>query len=234
MRDPWKITRKLFLSEEESQRLLDFLAEAERDAEEGALVRTATDRLIVEMLLYTGLRNSEFCALRLEDTIVGSGLSAIEVTGTPRQDRTIHVSQSLSDLIRKYVDQIRPALVPDEVEALDLSQPLVFNDRGKAYERTALYRRVKRILTAAGFGSRARVQLLRHTYGFLAYKRTGGNLLFTQRQLGHAHPMVTAVYAQFVDEDYDALADQVGRADTEARSPQTRPERSPRRKGAQS
>lgn len=234
MRDPWKITRKLFLSEEESQRLLEFLAEAEREAEDGGRVASATDRLIVETLLYTGLRNSEFCALRLEDTIVGSGLSAIEVTGTPRQDRIIHVSQSLSELIRNYVDQFRPTLVPDEVDASDLSQPLVFNDRGKAYERTALYRRVKRILTAAGFGSRASVQLLRHTYGFLAYKRTGGNLLFTQRQLGHAHPMVTAVYAQFVDEDYDALAEQAGRPVSEAHSPQIKPKRSRRRKGAQS
>ena len=117
--------------------------------------------------------------------------------------------QSLCNLIRSYVDQYRPALVPDGVDSSDLSQPLVFNDRGNAYERTALYRRVKRILTAAGFGSRARVQLLRHTYGYLAYKRTGGNLLFTQRQLGHAHPMVTAVYAQFVDEDYEELADRV-------------------------
>ena len=42
-----------------------------------------------------------------------------------------------------------------------------------------------------------------------AYLRTGGNLLFVQRQLGHAHPMVTSIYAQFVDESYAALADRV-------------------------
>ena len=60
---------------------------------------------------------------------------------------------------------------------------------------------------AAGLGERASVQLLRHTYGYLAYKRTGGSLLFVQRQLGHAHPMVTAIYAQFVDESPTALAE---------------------------
>jgi integrase/recombinase XerD len=218
MTDPWKITRKLFLSEEETQRLLEFLAMSEREAGEDVLVAAATDRLIVETLLFTGLRNSEVCALRLADTVVGSGLSAIDVVDTPRQDRTIWVPHALSNLIQGYVDRFRPRLVPDGVDPQDLSQPLVFNDRGNAYERTALYRRVKRILTAAGFGSRSRVQLLRHTYGYLAYKRTGGNLLFTQRQLGHAHPMVTAVYAQFVDEDYEALAERVGGAGSQIRS----------------
>lgn len=230
MTDPWKITRKLFLSEEETQRLLEFLTKSEREAGDDARVAAATDRLIVETLLFTGLRNSEFCALRLADTIVGSGLSAIEVVDTPRQDRTIWVPHALCDLIQGYVDRFRPALVPDGVDPHDLTQPLVFNDRGNAYERTALYRRVKRILTPAGFGSRARVQLLRHTYGYLAYKRTGGNLLFTQRQLGHAHPMVTAVYAQFVDEDYEALAERVGGAGSETRATASKRKRA-RRKG---
>ncbi|MFQ5503069.1 MAG: hypothetical protein ACE5EQ_12370, partial [Phycisphaerae bacterium] len=58
-------------------------------------------------------------------------------------------------------------------------------------------------------GNRASVQLLRHTYGYLAYLQTGGNLLFVQRQLGHAHPMITAIYAQFVEEDYSDLANRV-------------------------
>jgi len=209
MTDPWKLTRELFLSEDETRRLLDSLAQAATNADDQARVGAATDRLIVEILLYTGLRNSEFCALRLADTIIGSGNSTIEVVGTPRQDRTIWVPQTLSDLIREYVAGPRHELVPDGIDPTDLKQPLVFNDRGNAYERTALYRRVKRILTSAGFGSRARVQLLRHTYGYLAYKRTGGNLLFVQRQLGHAHPMVTAAYAPFVDENYEELAGRV-------------------------
>ena len=100
-----------------------------------------------------------------------------------------------------------------------------FNERGKAYERTALYRRVVRILTDAGLGDRASVQLLRHTYGYLAFKQTGGNLLFLQKQLGHAHPMVTAVYAEFVDFPLDRLADQIAEPFSAVR-----PEKSLRRK----
>jgi integrase len=68
---------------------------------------------------------------------------------------------------------------------------------------------VVKVLTEAGLGDRASVQLLRHTYGYLAYLRTGGNLLFVQRQLGHAHPRITSVYAKFVDESYPDLAERL-------------------------
>ena len=88
----------------------------------------------------------------------------------------------------------------------------MFNERRQPYERTGLYRRVVRILTAAGLKDRASVQLLRHTYGYLAYLKTGGNLLFVQRQLGHAHPMVTVVYARFVDESYADMANMIRQA----------------------
>jgi integrase/recombinase XerD len=134
------------------------------------------------------------------------------VAGTPREDRTVYVPVSLSRLVRQYVADVRPRLLPDGVSPRDHSQPLLINERGRPYERTNLYRRVVRILTEAGFGDRASVQFLRHTYGYLAYKRTGGNLLFVQRQLGHAHPMVTAIYEQFVEQSYAELADVTARA----------------------
>jgi integrase/recombinase XerD len=98
----------------------------------------------------------------------------------------------------------------DGISPTDVSARLLYHERRRPYERTGLYRRIVRILTEAGLGSRASVQLLRHTYGYLAYLRTGGNLLFVQRQLGHAHPMVTSIYAKFVDESYAAMAEGVG------------------------
>ncbi len=138
--------------------------------------------------------------------------SVLVVRETPRQNRVVYVPQSVSRLIKRYYREFRPELLPERISASDKNQPLVFNDRGKPYERTALYRRVVRILAEAGLAERASVQLLRHTYGYLAYKRTGGNLLFVQQQLGHAHPMVTAVYAEFVDFSKDQLAEQIAQA----------------------
>lgn len=215
MREAWEITREMFLSESEVDCLLEFLPTEQNQDRQSFDAGSITDRLLVESLLFSGLRNTEYCRLRVSDTIVGLGISAFRVQGTRQQDRTVYVPQSLSNLVQHYVRHVRPAVLrernPDGIDAMDEEQPLVLNERGRPYERTGLYRRVVRILTGAGLGERASVQLLRHTYGYLAYKHTGGNLLFVQRQLGHAHPMVTSVYAQFVNEPYADLAEAVGR-----------------------
>jgi integrase/recombinase XerD len=206
VRLPWQITRKMFLSEDDVDALLAHLAEQVRRAEPGDIT-PRVDELIIRSLLFSGLRNSEFCGLKLANTCIGVGQSLFQVRGTPREDRDVFVPGELSDLIRRFVKEIRAQCLPESASPRDLSLPLALNDRGRPYERTGLYRRVVRILTEAGFKDRARVQLLRHTYGYLAYKRSGGNLLFVQRQLGHAHPLVTSIYAQFVDEPYAEMAD---------------------------
>jgi site-specific recombinase XerD len=212
VRLPWQITRKMFLSEDDVDALLAHLSRPILRAQPGDIA-PRVDELIIRSLLFSGLRNSEFCGLTLANTCIGAGQSLFQVRGTPREDRDVFVPCALSDLIRRFVKEIRPGCLPDGVSPGDLSQPLVLNDRGRPYERTGLYRRVVRILTEAGFKDRARVQLLRHTYGYLAYKRSGGNLLFVQRQLGHAHPLVTSIYAQFVDEPYGEMADRLIRRD---------------------
>lgn len=228
----WEVTADMFLSEQEVESLLKFVRGRDRSADDESCVREAVDRLIVEILLFSGLRNSELCQLRVADLTVGPRQSALSVAGTPRQDRIVFIPRALSDDIVRYVERIRPGCLPEGASSRDLSLPLILNERGRPYDRTALYRRVVRILSDAGLEDRASVQLLRHTYGFLAYKRTGGNLLFVQRQLGHAHPMVTAVYSQFVKFSDIDLADKVaGEANVQMRSTEKRSARKSRKKG---
>lgn len=209
MREPWKVTREMFLSVDEVYRLLMHVERQVDDAEEGGRPAFATDRVIIESLLFSGLRSSEFCRLTLADVDLSRQGPSFAVRGTPREDRVVFLPRRLGTLLKGFVAEVRPELLPAGASRRDRSLPLVPNERGRAYERTGLYRRVVRILTEAGLGSRASVQLLRHTYGYLAYLRTGGNLLFVQKQLGHAHPMVTSVYAEFVEFSKPMLADAV-------------------------
>jgi site-specific recombinase XerD len=209
--EPWKLTREMFLSTVEVERLF---AGLQQQVDRAPLDDWGprVDQLLIEGLVLSGLRNSELCRLTLADTCVGLGQPAFRVSGTPREDRIVWLPQSLDQRVRDYVDQIRPRLERPRREPgspIPSAAPLLLNERGRPYERTALYRRVVRILSGAGLADRASVQLLRHTYGYLAYLRTGGNLLFVQRQLGHAHPMVTAVYAEFVDWPGPELANRV-------------------------
>jgi len=205
-RTNWEVTREMFLDEAEVGRLLQRLREpvGTRTGRQRAIAML--DQFIVEGLLYSGLRNSEFCQLTLADTCLGHGQPAFRVAGAGQSGRTVFLPDALNRLVRQYVEQVRPHFLPAGVAPDDLGQALVFNERRQPYERTGLYRRVVRILTGAGLKDRASVQLLRHTYGYLAYLKTGGNLLFVQQQLGHAHPMVTVVYARFVRESYADLA----------------------------
>jgi integrase len=212
MSAPWQLSVDSFLSEAEVQRLLDRVRTAAADVAPQERESALLDRVIIEGLLYSGLRSTEFCGLLLGDTSVGLVRPVLRVSGTRQNDREVHIPRELDDLLREYIRDVRPARLPAGVDPADLHQPLILNERRRPYERTALYRRVVRILQAAGLGERASVQLLRHTYGYLAYKRTGGNLLFVQQQLGHAHPMVTAVYAEFVPFDYHALANRTAGA----------------------
>jgi site-specific recombinase XerD len=220
----------MFLSEEEVAGLLKRL----RIPQEGTprdLALATRDRLLVEALLFSGLRNGELCSLRIDDTIVGTGQSVFLVRGTPRQDRTVHVPQSLSLLVQDFVHVHRGHLARTKPGRAPPTDVLIVNDRGNPYDRTSLYRRIVAILASAGLGGRATAQKLRHTYGYLAYKRSGGNLLFVQRQMGHAHPMVTSVYAQFVEENYPAIAERLAEPSPPAAAPAPTPARRANKQG---
>lgn len=205
----WQLTREMFLSFDEVDSLLEHLRARCGETSGRARVSAELDRLVIEGLLFSGLRTTEFCRLTLADTVIGQKRSVFVVTGLKGRDRTVYVPTEVSQLVEQFVRIHRPALLPAHVDPNDVTQPLVFGERKNPVERTGLYRRVVRVLTAAGLADRASVQLLRHTYGYLAYARSNGNLLFVQRQLGHAHPIVTSIYAQFVDECYESLAEQV-------------------------
>lgn len=205
-RMPWTITREMFLSSDEVGRLLLHLDRQVRGASGEAHLSAQFDRVIILTLLYSGIRTSELCGLRLGDI---DRLPALHVRLRGRIVRTVHIPKSVDDALKDYARTIRPNWLPSDTRRDDRNKPVFYHERKRPFERTGLYRRVVRILTEAGLGRRASVQLLRHTYGYLAYRNTGGNLLFVQRQLGHAHPMITSVYSQFVEESYANLADRV-------------------------
>ena len=205
-RMPWTITHDMFLSTDEVERLIAHLDRQVRRASGDAHLSAQFDRLIILTLLYSGIRTSELCGLRLGDVTAGP---ALRVRLRGRVVRTVFIPAAVGNALADYVKSIRPNWLPTGTRRDDRTKPVFYHERGRAFERTGLYRRVVRILTEAGLGGRASVQLLRHTYGYLAYRNTGGNLLFVQRQLGHSHPMITSVYAQFVDESYAGLADRV-------------------------
>lgn len=207
MRAPWELTRDMFLSQAEAARLLAHVRIEQRAAASAkAADRARIDRLLIEVLLFSGLRCSELCKLRAADSPAHLTQPVVKVVGRAGEGRTVWLPEDVAVQIRRYARDLRPRLLPAGHSPKSPKLPLIYHERLRPFERSGLYRRIVAILSRVGLESRASVQLLRHTYGYLAYLGTGGNLLFVQRQLGHAHPMITSIYAQFVDESYAKLA----------------------------
>src|SRR5262249_2193629 len=137
---PWEVTADMFLSEAESESLLDHVRSRERTAADNWRVRATVDRLIIELLLFSGLRNSEVCHLRVVDARSELPQSAIRVVGTPKQDRLVYIPRELCEFIAQFVKSVRPECALSQKSGGVQREPLILNERGKSYDRTALYR----------------------------------------------------------------------------------------------
>lgn len=65
----WQLTREMFLSFDEVNVLLARIRNRMDEAKGHAKVAAEIDRLVVEGLLFSGLRTTEFCRLAAADTV---------------------------------------------------------------------------------------------------------------------------------------------------------------------
>lgn len=187
-------------------------SEAEQARQNGSR-RGLVNWLLIELMLETGLRAEEICCLQLRDMPTGHGKDIIQVRhGKGDVYRTVNIKQSMKDKIAEYIRLCRKGAKP--------GSPLFVSEWGMRLlrcrvgrkgkieihsERTArlsyheLYMRIRRI------GKRAGIEGLyphkfRHSFATFCYK-TGKDLRYTQRQMGHSRPEITARYAQVFDDD---------------------------------
>lgn len=153
------------------------------------LALTAPDlRRAVCLGAYGGLRVSE--AARLDWSDVDLEARRARVLGKGQRSRLVALSSLL-------IDELLPEVGGN-----------VVTGGGTPYTPARLQRRVNRALRATG--TDATFHALRHRYGTLAYQATG-DLLAVGRQMGHASPVTTAIYAAASDEVADRIAEAVSR-----------------------
>jgi len=134
----------------------------------------ARDRLLVLMLLGTGIRLEEATRLRLKD--VDLTHECVKVLGKGAKERKVYLSKTILRALLRYM-----ALRKPEPEALWLSEerrPLT--RRGI---QTILYKLGKR---AEITGVRVSAHTFRHTFA-VNFLRAGGTLRHLQEILGHAN-----------------------------------------------
>ncbi len=179
----------LISSPKQHRRLPKFLT----PEEVGAVLRapdTSTplglrDRTLLEVLYATGMRVGELVSVRIDDLTWNGDL---RVMGKGRKERIVLLAPAVEDVLRRYLDVARPALVQG------LDPGIVFlNARGGALSDRGVRIIVDRHIRRVAFGRHISPHVLRHT--FATHLLDGGaDLRVVQELLGHSSLATTQVY----------------------------------------
>ncbi len=152
------------------------------------------DKAIIVFLLDTGLRASEFCALRMADVdpkgkvSVRHGLAGGAKGG---KGRTVFIGKSTRSALWRYLAQ--------RFDTDDPDAPLFAQKSGRAYNKTALGHLVRYLGNRAGI-SQCHPHMFRHTFA-ITYLRSGGDVFTLQALLGHATLEMVQHYARIAEVD---------------------------------
>ena len=152
----------------------------------------ARDRVMLELLLGTGIRLAELVGLDLGDVDIDNKRIAIHAKGG--HDETRFLSADLRRLLRRYLRH-RNQDVSD-------SPALFLSNRGSRISNRQVQARFRHWLTWAGIDrSGLTVHSTRHTFGTRLYRKTR-DLVLVGKAMGHLTVEATAIY---VHADDDAL-----------------------------
>jgi len=152
------------------------------------------NRLVLRLMMDTGLRLAEACALRWRDIDLTTGKLMVR-QGKGAKDRTLWVSESDLKILRSWRErQARDvAGSPDHVFTTIAGSPI----SGRYVQQM-----VKRYAAKAGIEKNVHPHTLRHTFATDLYRETT-NIRLTQKALGHANLSTTQIYTHVVDEELE-------------------------------
>lgn len=164
-----------------------------------AAARAPRDRLIMELLLRTGLRLEELCSLRLDDIVDGPEGAYLRVRqGKGAKDRIVPLDTprvKLSRTLRQYIAHVRPT---------DTESPMLFiseRRRGGGYEgmtRRSVQLMMRRLSDATGI--HIHPHKFRHTFATRSLA-AGVDVMALQRVLGHTTLAMVSRYVHYQRHD---------------------------------
>jgi len=144
------------------------------------------DSAILEMLYATGLRVTELIELTVHSIDWQAGF--VVVMGKGRKERVTPMSRTAYDLLRRYVEEARGALLKGR-----MSNSLFVNKSGGKFTRQGLWKLVKKYARAAEMEEKVHPHTFRHTYATHLLEG-GADLRAVQVMLGHADIATTQIY----------------------------------------
>lgn len=169
----------LFLAESDLRRLL---ATPSRHTSEGK-----RDRAIIALLVFTGLRVSEVCALTRSD--LNETVDELLVRGKGDSVRVVHLPLVVQNILSVYL-----ASRHDDKTALFIryGRKAHIGTKAQVSPRT-IERLIQRYAVAAGLAQRVTPHIIRHSFAVKLFQ-SGMTLATAQSLLGYAHMSSVALY----------------------------------------
>lgn len=141
------------------------------------------DRIILEIIYFTGVRRSELANIKENDIDFSS--KQIKVIGKRQKERQIPLAPQLEKSLKKYL-----ALKKQKGY---VSTYLIVNDKGEVVDGQYIYRKVQRYLSIMSTLDKKSPHVLRHTFATVLLNN-GADINAIKELLGHSSLLATQVY----------------------------------------
>lgn len=145
------------------------------------------NRLILKMIIYTGIRVSEVLNLNMKDMFKEDGIYILQIRGKGNKPRIAMIKA-------KIIENDLQSWLSTRVCNSDL---LVCNKNGNRLTQAYVSRQVENILITAGIRKEKNgAHMLRHSFATLLYQKHH-DLILVQEALGHADINTSRIYTHF-------------------------------------
>ncbi|WQR98454.1 tyrosine recombinase XerH [Helicobacter pylori] len=182
------------LNNEELEKFLEGIDKIEMSAK----VR-ARNRLLIKIIVFTGMRSNEALQLKIKDFTLENGCYTILIKGKGDKYRAVMLKAfHIESLLKEWLI---------ERELYPVKNDLLFcNQKGSALTQAYLYKQVERIINFAGLRREKNgAHMLRHSFATLLYQKRH-DLILVQEALGHASLNTSRIYTHFDKERLEEAA----------------------------
>ena len=146
------------------------------------------NRLIIKMIIYTGIRVSEMLNLDLKDIYKEEDVYLLQIKGKGNKPRVVMIKANIIE--NDLNNWLKTRICNDN----DL---LVCNQKGNRLSQSYVSRVVENILISAGIRKEKNgAHMLRHSFATLLYQKHH-DLILVQEALGHADINTSRIYTHF-------------------------------------
>ncbi|AXX95128.1 tyrosine-type recombinase/integrase [Arcobacter ellisii] len=145
------------------------------------------NRLILKIIIYTGVRVSEILNLKIKDIFKEDNVYLLQIRGKGNKPRVVMIkSLIIENDLRNWLDM-----------RICNSDLLVCNQKGERLTQAYISRIVENILISAGIRKEKNgAHMLRHSFATLLYAKHH-DLILVQEALGHADINTSRIYTHF-------------------------------------